>query len=77
MNKVIKIGDAITSIGSLRGLAEGAQMFMDSANSEATKRAYQSDWARFTRFCEDHKISPMPAPRTPFAPTSPIWPNPG
>ena len=61
MNKVIKIGDAITSIGSLRGLAEGAQMFMDSANSEATKRAYQSDWARFTRFCEDHKISPMPA----------------
>lgn len=42
-------------------LVSGIKLFMDAAKSEATKRAYRTDWANFTAFCENNELSSMPA----------------
>lgn len=35
--------------------------YMEASRSEATRRAYSSDWNIFTGWCEDQDVSPLPA----------------
>ena len=41
--------------------AISAQGFADASRSEATRRAYRSDWASFTAWCREHGAAPLPA----------------
>ena len=41
--------------------AEAAQRFADAARSDATLRAYRSDWADFAGWCADRALRAMPA----------------
>ena len=38
-----------------------AQGFARASRSEATRRAYRSDWAHFSAWCHDHGLVPLPA----------------
>ena len=44
-----------------RALAKLARQFQDASMAEATRRAYQSDWACFLSFCDFREVSPLPA----------------
>ncbi len=41
--------------------AEAARRFAEAARSDATLRAYRSDWADFAAWCDDRGLSAMPA----------------
>ena len=41
--------------------AEAARRFASAARSDATLRAYRSDWADFSGWCDDRGLVPMPA----------------
>ena len=41
--------------------AEAARRFAQAARSDATLRAYRSDWADFAAWCEARELAPMPA----------------
>ncbi|MEM0960934.1 MAG: site-specific integrase [Bacteroidota bacterium] len=41
--------------------AESARRFAEAARSDATLRAYRSDWADFTAWCDDRGLAAMPA----------------
>jgi integrase len=45
----------------LRADAEAARRFAEAARSDATLRAYKSDWADFTAWCADRGLAAMPA----------------
>lgn len=45
----------------LRSLAEQAQGYVESAKSEATLKAYRSDWKHFTSWCDQHSLDALPA----------------
>ena len=40
---------------------DAATAFMQASKSPATRRAYASDWANFSRWCETHLLGPLPA----------------
>jgi site-specific recombinase XerD len=44
-----------------RAVLDRAQEFIDESVSWNTRRAYESDWGLFTRWCSSHGVSPMPA----------------
>jgi integrase len=46
---------------SLRNAARSAGQYMAAAKSEATRRAYASDWRHFAAWCEDHGLPSLPA----------------
>lgn len=52
-----------TSIFSLdiEQLLKRAEEYADASVSEATKKAYRTDWKTFSNFCEKYKLSPLPA----------------
>ena len=41
--------------------AEAARRFAAAARSDATLRAYRSDWADFSAWCDERGLAPMPA----------------
>ena len=41
--------------------AEAARRFAEAARSDATLRAYRSDWADFAAWCDDRRLAAMPA----------------
>lgn len=41
--------------------AEAARRFAEAARSDATLRAYRSDWADFAAWCDDRGLTAMPA----------------
>ena len=41
--------------------AESVRENINACISDSTKRAYQRDWADFTRFCDAHSACPLPA----------------
>ena len=41
--------------------AEAARRFAEAARSDATLRAYRSDWADFAAWCDERGLAPMPA----------------
>lgn len=45
----------------LRSIADKAKLFAQSSKSEATKRAYRSDFQHFSEWCAEHELSPLPA----------------
>jgi integrase len=45
----------------LKYLAEKADLFASASLSNATKRAYQTDWETFFNFCSGHELDPLPA----------------
>ena len=45
----------------LRADAEAARRFAEAARSDATLRAYRSDWADFATWCESRELVAMPA----------------
>lgn len=49
------------SIIPIKDLAAEANRFAKESISPATKRAYESDWANFHRFCEDYGKQSCPA----------------
>lgn len=52
-------GDELTP--ELKSIADRAELFARSSKSEATKKAYRSDFAHFTSWCVEHDLSPLPA----------------
>lgn len=65
MGKILKFGGTTPKPEyvdrNVNELVAGVQMFMDAAKSPATKRAYQTDWANFTAFCDRNELPSMPA----------------
>lgn len=45
----------------IKQLEERADFFAGAALSDATRRAYQTDWQAFTEFCDSHELEPLPA----------------
>ncbi|WP_412070594.1 site-specific integrase [Rubrivirga sp. IMCC43871] len=50
-----------TESALVKGDAEAARRFAEAARSEATLRAYRSDWADFSGWCAERERNPMPA----------------
>lgn len=46
---------------SLKALQDRADFFAGASLSIATKKAYQTDWNAFERFCASHDLTSMPA----------------
>jgi integrase len=46
---------------SIAKLIEKARIFANESISESTKRAYQSDWRTFEKFCAMHGLASIPA----------------
>jgi integrase len=46
---------------SVESLAKMADIFESCSVTESTKRAYESDWQAFWRFCRDHDLLDLPA----------------
>ncbi|GAB5550228.1 MAG: site-specific integrase [Sandaracinaceae bacterium] len=46
---------------TLQADAEAARRFAEAARSDATLRAYRSDWADFAAWCDDRHLTAMPA----------------
>jgi site-specific recombinase XerD len=44
-----------------RDLVGEARGYLDAAKSDATKRAYESDWAHFEQWAKDHQAQALPA----------------
>ena len=53
--------DAHALSPELRADAEAARRFAQAARSDATLRAYKSDWADFAAWCADRGLASMPA----------------
>jgi site-specific recombinase XerD len=47
--------------GTLGPVVAAAQKYVGMATSENTLRAYKSDWADFSRWCEQHRLRAYPA----------------
>lgn len=52
---------ARTSLESLKPSIEAARAFREAAKSEATRRAYASDWRLFSEWCSERGFVSMPA----------------
>src|SRR4051794_36617802 len=50
-----------TGIDPLAAMADRASAFVDQSKSANTIRAYKSDWAHFSIWCQDHGQIPLPA----------------
>ena len=46
---------------ALAAAADAARRFAEAARSDATLRAYRSDWADFVTWCDERALRPMPA----------------
>ena len=63
----LPIGTSLQTVGSAQvgaartADAEAARRFAEAARSDATLRAYRSDWADFEAWCESRALAPMPA----------------
>jgi len=57
-NPLVKTG--ATTLATTEVLARAAD-YASAAKSEATKRAYRSDWQDFERWCAQHGVAPLPA----------------
>ena len=49
------------ALAPLQADAESARRFAQAARSDATLRAYRSDWADFSAWCDERGLAPMPA----------------
>ncbi len=58
-NEIVPIGVVPLALPS--GLADQTRAYADSAHSEATRRAYHSDWRDFAGWCEAHGLAALPA----------------
>ena len=56
MKKIQKIDDL-----TLAQLSESVAKNLSASKSDATKRAYRADWTRYTEWCEQHSLCPLPA----------------
>ncbi|MGB0914403.1 MAG: integrase, partial [Phaeobacter italicus] len=56
----IDLPDHIPGFGHLDRLVETARGYAQSAASESTLRAYQSDWGHFSRWCRLRGSDPLP-----------------
>ena len=62
MSALVPQPDAGRSVGPvLAADAEAARRFAEAARSDATLRAYRSDWADFAAWCESRQLAAMPA----------------
>ncbi len=53
---------AVRDAGELvKADAEAAREYMENSRSEATRRAYASDWRIFTAWAEERNIASLPA----------------
>lgn len=50
-----------TTAAEVHKLEESARDFIGAARAENTTRAYRSDWADFTTWCESHAVASLPA----------------
>ncbi len=55
------LDSALTLSTNLAALADVAAALAENARAAATKRAYASDWAHFTEWCEVYGLAPLPA----------------
>jgi len=58
------LGDGLLAVSASSGLPllqQQAEEFVRAAKASSTLRAYRSDWAHFTRWCEQHSLCPLPA----------------
>ncbi len=46
---------------TLESMADDARRYIASAKAPATLRAYRSDWAHFTAWCDRHGRTALPA----------------
>ena len=65
MSDLVPIGGDRQLPTALAADAESARRFAEAARSDATLRAYRSDWADFAAWCADRQLAAMPAaPKT-------------
>jgi len=57
-NEIIPAG--MESLALPDGLADQTRAYADSAHSEATRRAYRSDWRDFSGWCKAHGLAALP-----------------
>ena len=58
---LVRLGDSGHLPSALAADAEAARRFASAARSDATLRAYRSDWADFSMWCDDRGLVSMPA----------------
>ena len=51
----------ITAVADLEDLAESATAYAMQSKSANTRRAYKTDWADFTSWCDGHDLASLPA----------------
>ena len=62
MSELVPAGDPRRRLpAALAADAEAARRFADAARSDATLRAYRSDWADFSAWCDERGLRAMPA----------------
>lgn len=61
MSNLTRIDNTDTALAGIAEPLEKARAFVAASVPENTRRAYESDWALFSEWCEDKGVSPMPA----------------
>ena len=61
MSDLLRVDDDCPLPAELAADHEAARRFAAAARSDATLRAYRSDWADFRSWCANRDLSPMPA----------------
>jgi integrase len=51
----------IPAVADLEDLAQSATAYAMQSKSANTRRAYKTDWADFTSWCDDHDLASLPA----------------